>query len=961
MTLPSIAATRTPSRPLRRLLPALLLLALSLALSSCLGGNKDDVYVLSFNLDTAQLGRHDSLRFEIYNDRAPAPGEPAEPVQVVTVKTPEGSNKVEIRLAGEVKPDFAVVVIGFGENGESQRKLFEFADFKTDPDVKPANLIASISGSDLTLRTGERKPASVALLPADASDKRYVLASDDSGVVRIAGMAGDSLEAVAAGSATITITAMVGGASGRFTVTVTDGPGNIPVQGLSAKDVRALVGDTLLPDLEFDPADATDQGYELASLDTAVVRVAGDRLAAVALGTADVEVASKDGGFQATFKVSVLPPAFETDVLPITRLKCAPCHIPGQVLNFQDSAMLVRKGASALDRLQRAPDAAGKMPLKGSENGDLTDRELAILLAWLRQNVVPVEGMTASDMQVALGDTVAPDLAWTPSDASNQMAMLTSIDSAVVGVTEDGRLYPRSMGETTLLAESDEGGIKDQFKVKVLAPSFTRNVLPITAVKCAPCHVPGQTFDFQDSSVLILAGATSLERLQRDSLAAGKMPLRGAPAGDLTPLEKEILLAWLKTKVVPLKGIDAADDSVLVDQSKAPAITYDPPDANNKSYALESTDTTKVVIDGDRYLGKAVGSATVRVRSLEGNHLDTFTVKVKPVPVDSVVAADTSGAVGDTVEPRVEILPENAGDKVYTLSLPRASTIIRVVAGNKAVVGLAVGKDTVLATSRDGKKQARLVFTVGPVVPRGLTGVDTNGVIGQLVVPRIIWNPANTTNKVFSLSIAASDTNVAALRTSNRIQGKAVGAVNVTVRSAADSTLTDVFRFTVGPVAVTGISATARTMVCSTSLVARPFIAFSPSNATDKGFSLASSAPARISVTNDTTIRALRLGLTQITVTSKSNASATAVWNVTVVRPPFTGAVKNTFNLKCGACHGPTTWEARNWQDSTLVVTHRTAILARIGATDGTKMPPASSTQLTAAELKTLRDWLNIQ
>jgi uncharacterized protein YjdB len=907
------------------------------------------------------LGRHDSLRFEIYNDRAPAPGEPAQPVQVVTVKTPEGSNKVEIRLDGNVKPDFAVVVIGLDANGESQRKLFEFADFKTDPDVKPADLIASITGSDLALRTGQRRPASIVLQPADASDKRFVLASDDSGVVRIVGPAGDSLEAVAAGTATVTITAMVGGASGRFTVTVTDGPGHIPVQGLSAKDVRALVGDTVLPDLVFDPSDATDQGYVLASLDTSVVRVAGDRLAALALGTADVEATSAEGGFKAAFKVSVLPPAFEADVLPITRLKCAPCHIPGQVLNFQDSAMLVRKGASALDRLQRAPDAAGKMPLKGSENGDLNDRELAILLAWLRQNVVPVQGMSAADMQVALGDTVAPDLSWTPSDASNQVARLTSIDSAVIGITEDGRLYPRSMGETTILAESDEGGIRKQFKVKVLVPSFTRNVLPITAVKCAPCHVPGQTFDFQDSSVLILAGASSLERLQRDSLAAGKMPLRGAPAGDLTPLEKEILITWLKTKVVPLEGIDAADDSVLVDERKAPYLTFDPPEANNKSYALESTDTTKVVIDGDRYLGKAVGSATVRVRSLEGNHVDTFTVKVKPVPVDSIFAADTSGAVGDTVEPRVEIFPENAGDKVYTLSLPQASAIVRIVAGNRAVVGLKVGKDTVLATSRDGKKLARLVFTVGPVVPRGLTGVDTNGVIGQLVVPRIIWNPDNTTNKVFTLSIAASDTNVAALRTANRIQAKAVGAVNVTVRSAADSTLTDVFRFTVGPVPVTGLSAKAHTMVCSTSVVARPFITFLPANATDKGFSLSSGAPARISVTNDTTIRALRLGLTQITVTSKANTSATATWNVTVVRPPFTGAVKNTFNLRCGACHGPTTWPARDWQDSSLVVTHRATILTRIGATDGTKMPPASSTQPTAAELRILRDWLNIQ
>src|SRR5687767_15619802 len=63
-------------------------------------------------------------------------------------------------------------------------------------------------------------------------------------------------------------------------------------------------------------------------------------------------------------------------------------------------------------------------------------------------------------------------------------------------------------------------------------------LFPYTTLFRSPCHVPGQTFNFQDSALLILEGAQALDRLQRDSLAAGKMPLRGAPNGDLTPHQR---------------------------------------------------------------------------------------------------------------------------------------------------------------------------------------------------------------------------------------------------------------------------------------------------------------------------------------------------------------------------------------------------------------------------------------
>jgi mono/diheme cytochrome c family protein len=536
---------------------------------------------------------------------------------------------------------------------------------------------------------------------------------------------------------------------------------------------------------------------------------------------------------------------------------------------------------------------------------------------------------------------------------------MRSLDSGVVAVAADGRLVASAQGQATVLAESEEGGFQAQLKVTVGAPSFAKNILPIVAVKCAPCHAPGQTFDFQDSSVFALLAERSLDRLQRDPSAPGRMPVRGAPAGDLAPEETALLLAWLKTKVVPLKGIAVRADSLLVDQHKAPVITYTPANASNKAYVLASLDTAKVAIDGLNYVGRAAGQAAVQVRALDGNFVDTLIVKVKPIPVDSIVMRDTLGAVGDTLIPRVQVFPAKAAVKTYALSLLRPSSVVAIVAAGRGVVGLAAGKDTVVATATDGGKKTRMVYTVGPVMPRQLSVADANGAVGVPVAPVLTWAPDNTTNKAHTFSVHPGDTAIAAV-VAGRLQGKALGKARVTAIAKADTSVRDVFIFTVGPVAVTGIGARAAFLHPGDSVLARPFVSFLPANATNRGFQLKSSLPAKVRATGDSAVVALKLGPVPITVTSKDGGKE-AEWKVTVIRPRFTGAVKNLTAAKCIACHSPTAYPSRNWQDSAQVVEFRSRILARIAATDGTRMPPPGSPALTPAEIDVLEAWLALE
>lgn len=828
--------------------------------------------------------------------------------------------------------------------------------------------VKGLTAANLSKEVGDGFVPDLTWDPADATDKKFTMVSKDSLKVKVTAN-GDSLLGMAAGLDTVIVTSHDGAFSASFTVTVA--PKVFKVKGVTAKALRGVQTDTLSPDLTWDPVFATDKGFSLKSLDTSVAVVIGTRLNLRTLGTVKVELTTADGGLLDTFDIVVENANFQSDILPITSFKCAPCHAPLTTFNWQDSLQLIRKGVSAIDRLTRPEGATGHMPLAGSANGQLSPRDLAVMLNWLTRVAVPLKSVTVADTVVNLGDTVTPAIVFTPANASNKVYALSTGDSTVASI-RDGNFLAAEVGNTTVFVTMDENSLKTQMKVTVNPPSFQKNVLPIVKVKCFPCHTPGTTFNWQDSVALLGDGSTALKRLALPFDSVGHMPLKGSDRGELTAGELKIMLAWLHSKVVPVKGFTVPDDSVQLGQSKLPAITWDPVNATNKTYVLTSLDTAKLGIDEGAFVGKALGSSQLEIRSGDGLMSRFITVKIVPVKVDSIVARDSAGAVGDTVVPGVGFFPANATTQTFSISLLAASTKVKIDPGNK-IIGLDTGKVTIVATSTDGAKTSQFKYTVGPVLPKSITVADTNGTSSgsDFVTPHLVWNPASTTNKAYTLSIPPADTNIAAVR-GLTILGKALGVVSiVTAKSVADTTVKATFKFTVGPVPVIGLTVAATSSVLSTNIT--PVITWNPANATNKGYTLTVNAghTANLSVSGGT-LNTLHLDdAATVTVTSTDGAK-TATWSVKVVRTPYKGAVANLFFNRCNQCHNAGTGASQpNWQDSATVVsgTFPSLIKTRIAilkdgnaSNDGSLMPPTYATlpgPLPDADIKTLTDWLN--
>ena len=147
--------------------------------------------------------------------------------------------------------------------------------------------------------------------PTDATDKTVSWSSDNTSVATVD--ANGKVTAVAAGSATITITTTDGGKTATCAVTVTaptpPATVNVTEVNLNKTTLPLVVGssETLVPTVT--PSNATDKTVSWSSDNTSVATVdANGKVTAVAAGSATITVTTTDGGKTATCTVTVTAP-----------------------------------------------------------------------------------------------------------------------------------------------------------------------------------------------------------------------------------------------------------------------------------------------------------------------------------------------------------------------------------------------------------------------------------------------------------------------------------------------------------------------------------------------------------------------------------------------------------------------------------------------------------------------------
>lgn len=306
--------------------------------------------------------------------------------------------------------------------------------------------------------------------------------------------------------------------------------------------------------------------------------------------------------------------------------------------------------------------------------------------------------------------------------------------------------------------------------------------------------------------------------------------------------------------------------------AQAPRLQWFPPGISGVAYDLAG-DNPAVAEPRDSLVAPlAEGTATfiVTARGQGGSAKSaTFRVNVTRtrVRVTSISAADLTLSPGLSRAPEIVILPEDATDRRYELLThdPRVAVI-----RDGWVEGVAPGQTLVTARSLDGRREALFRVTViRKLISIGAQPIHLQAG-GEAMAPMLEFTPSDASDRSYSLS--GGHPGIATV-TADGLRVEPVGAGTVWFTASAAGGLTASFTATVDPAVVAVRSVRVADMAitllaASDSRLQAPVVAWTPADATDRGYTLVSKDPDIARVVSGS-VQALRGGEAEVTLTTR--------------------------------------------------------------------------------------------
>lgn len=354
-----------------------------------------------------------------------------------------------------------------------------------------------------------------------------------------------------------------------------------------------------------------------------------------------------------------------------------------------------------------------------------------------------------------------------------------------------------------------------------------------------------------------------------------------------------IVLTNANVATVAVTGVSVSPTTVTVGLGSTQQLsaTLAPANATNQNVTWTSSNTAVATVNASGLVSAvSAGTATITVKTVDGNKTATSAITVAAIPVASVSVSPTTASLyaGNTQQLSATIAPANATNKTVTWS--SSNTAVATVNASGLVTAVSAGTANITVTTQDGSKtaiaaitvNANTNFTVYFYKPSNWgTGIKIyywsalpTGVLADASWPGVNMTDAGngwysyTFTNVTSTNLIFNDgTNQSADLSRN----KTGWYMNTTWYDTNPGTV----------IAVTGVtlSPTTATLLVGATQQLTPTVA--PATATNKTVSYASSNTAVATVNTSGLITAVAAGSTTITVTTQDGAK-TATCAVTV-------------------------------------------------------------------------------
>ncbi|MDB5102937.1 MAG: Ig domain protein group 2 domain protein [Fibrobacteres bacterium] len=734
--------------------------------------------------------------------------------------------------------------------------------------------------------------------PSNVSDKMYKLVPVEDGYVTVTK---DSLQVkpLAVGTTMVLAKALDGsGKATEFTVIVAAEA--VPVTGITAEALNLVAGaDAVPPKLTWIPKDATNRKYSLVSGDQGVAIASSSQVMPISMGTSLFTVTTEEGGFTADFTVTVgrADTAVHVDSVRVQSFSMPTASYRKPVISWypanagnqsftlaSDDSSVVRPEGELLFAVKVGTANVTLTTTDGSKSAQFKVTSYA--------TEIPVTQIGADSMSLTIGQEMPPTVSWTPSNATNLTYSLISPDTNIVAIRGGTRISAKAVGSLKVTIKSGVDGPSGVFQVIVnasavklaglIASNFTMNVSDPARDPIIAYQPSGAT----NKAVTLKTSATSIISINANkitALAPGKAPLT------VTSVENPNIAAVCTVTVAALvRSVSAKDDTLRLgqaDRAVSTLLTWDPPNATDKSFALKSNDTNIVRPSGMTYKAVGGGKTTVIVRTLDGSgKSDTFNVWVK-IPVTSISAKDLVMKTTDLLWgawPLMTISPANATEVnwyliyTYPSAVPAPSGIVKIDAGWQ-LSGMSPGTAQITVISIDNQA-LRDTFTV--TVTQPVTGITAGNLSMKVGDPdnagTVSVLPANATNKAYTLTSATPS--VASI-VANKVHAVSGGSAVITATSSDGGKVAQ-FTVTVA-IPVVSISVTDAAMRVGDA-DKDPAITWNPAGASNKGYTLSSSNTAALTIVANK-LHAAAAGTSNVTVTT-SDGGKTAAFAVTVTQ-----------------------------------------------------------------------------
>ena len=582
---------------------------------------------------------------------------------------------------------------------------------------------------EVEMQVGQQISVGVDVEPYDALNRNYTMTSSDPSVAEV--NENNEIKAVSAGTAVITATTEDGGLTAELTVTVKE---PVALEGISFENdtTEIQVGQTEWLTMNFEPADAFNQNYTLTSSnpDVAAIEVNPHCVVGKAEGTAVITATSEEGNYTAKCTVTVVS---KKDV---TGISFSESEIEMQVdqtnypsINFEPEDALNKQYTltSSDPTVVEITDGGGVSALKEgtavitatSEEGGYTAKCTVTVVS--KKHVTGIS-FSESEIEMQVSEVNYPFIIFEPQDALDKSYKLSSSDSTVVKILENGNIKALKEGSAVITATSNDGGYTDQLKVTVTKKvDVTGIIFPNEQINCQvgdtlypecnilPDNASNRSYTLTSSNPDVVA-ADEYGGLQAVSTGTAIITATSTE-GNFTA----------QCKVVVIDPIEITDFSFQYDkvtlskgESKMLAVTILPAVAQNSGFTLTSSNPDIVAVSSEYSLnvvGVSAGTATVTAKTADGKHTAECTVTVEE-------AEDISGIhfVNSNVEmyedgylsPIVKLEPSE--ERTYDVSLKSSDeNVVSVVSNTSYPLLHAVGEGTavITASAENGKYTAQ--------------------------------------------------------------------------------------------------------------------------------------------------------------------------------------------------------------------------------------------------------------